>query len=1038
MHLTTNKPQKLTVKHQIPRSSQKVIAAALNAYPIEPTNAAQCLFWQRCLFSPCKSTLVTAATQIDLASSFPVMTSTFIRKNYVHTAATPMGHLNRTRKNLKSTKNPPSNSNPKSLKSSQKAVYVHIYKPTYHNYSDATGTFLKTNLHFLVMYHYDSNYIHAAALTDYSAASYYRAYLDGLAIYAAARPNDEYVPTYEIADNAMTQQFIRDLAKKNIQTQLVAPGNHRANNAERAIQTFKCHFISGLATCDPSFPVSEAKQLTQQALISLNLLRRSRLNPKISAYQEMHGIFDANRFELHPPGTKVITLDDPSERASFANHGPEGFYVGPSLTHYRCHRIYIPSMKKTRISDSVAWLPSTPIVPTYPTLPPGLFISQPPQQIAPPNPNASPIQPPLPINDSFTSEGVQYDDEEPLTIPMTPSYENTRHDDPISPIEYPSTSEGAPKAFYVHYEKAIQGMNHDKWIESMDTEMRRLITKTGSMEYLPDGIAPSNAKIGMANPIIAEKIRMDGSEFRTRLTWSKNIVVTDGPTSSSTVDLTAVKLLLNSIVSDPHAKCSVIDISDFYLNSKLPTPAYLWVPMRFLPYVTRKWLGVLDRPRTDKLLFKVYNAIYGMDDAGRISQQDLVRHLAPHGYHMTAHSPCIFTHDTNSTVFTTFVDDFLIKTDSRTNDFDHLKKILELKYPIKYQEEATKYLGFTISLKRFPNHELDSLTISMPGFVKKGLQMLNFKQTYHPKSPSVYTAPIYGNKIQFEEEDSSPPATKLQEAYLRKAVGIFRYYAQCIDGVSLHPISKLALKQSNPSTRDMEILDRFLNYMADNLDSASITYRPSDMQLHIHSDESYLSEAKSRSRHAGFSTCGEIIYSPNGPSKVNGPIRVSSTIIPTVVGSATEASYASLYLNAQDATIDRQTLVDIGHPQQPTLITYDNQPAGKIALKTAKIKKSKAIAMRYHWIQDRIQSGEFRINWKPGPHNIADFPSKAHPVHHFLTMRPLMYNNNNPQAPTDKCSREGVLIPPCAIKKRPHVHLRTAANTEQEIFPEHS
>ena len=570
----------------------------------------------------------------------------------------------------------------------------------------------------------------------------------------------------------------------------------------------------------------------------------------------------------------------------------------------------------------------------------------------------------------------------------------------------------------------------------MDTEMRRLVIKTKSMEYIPDGIAPPNTKIGVANPVIAEKLRMDGIEFRTRLTWSKNITVTEGPTSSSTVDLTAVKLLLNSIVSDPNANCSVIDISDFYLNSKLTTPAYLWVPMRFLPYITRKWLGVLHRPRSDKLLFKVYNAIYGMDDAGRISQQDLIRHLAPHGYHMTKHSPCIFTHDTKSTIFTTFVDDFLIKTDSRTNDFDHLKDILELKYPIKFQAQATKYLGFTISLKRFQNHSLDSLTISMPGFVKKGLQMLEFKQTYHPKSPSIYTAPVYGNKIQFEEEDNSPLASTTQQAYLRKAVGIFRYYAQCIDGVALHPISKLALKQSKPTTRDMEILDRFLNYMADNQETASITYHPSDMQLHIHSDESYLSESKSRSRHAGFSTCGEIIYSPSGPSKVNGPIRVSSTIIPTVVGSATEASYAALYLNAQDATVDRQTLIDIGHPQKSTLITYDNQPAGKIALKTAKIKKSKAIAMRYHWIQDRIAQGEFRINWKPGPHNIADFPSKAHPVHHFLKMRNLMYNHYDPQAPKYQCSREGVLIPPSATKKCPRAQSCTATNSTQEANQE--
>ena len=170
--------------------------------------------------------------------------------------------------------------------------------------------------------------------------------------------------------------------------------------------------------------------------------------------------------------------------------------------------------------------------------------------------------------------------------------------------------------------------------------------------------------------------------------------------------------------------------------------------------------------------------------------------------------------------------------------------------------------------------------------------------------------------------------------------------------------------------------------------NAAIIYRPSNMQLHVHSDESYLSDTNSRSRSAGVSTCGPIIF--NGldqPSHVNGFIRATSTIIPTVVGSAMEASYAAMYLNAQDATVDRQTLIDLGHPQYSTLITYDNSTAGNLANRTAKVKRSKAVGMRYHWIQDRIQQGDFRIQWKRGQLNLADFPSKAHPIHHFKAMR---------------------------------------------------
>jgi hypothetical protein len=96
-----------------------------------------------------------------------------------------------------------------------------------------------------------------------------------------------------------------------------------------------------------------------------------------------------------------------------------------------------------------------------------------------------------------------------------------------------------------------------------------------------------------------------------------------------------------------------------------------------------------------------------------------------------------------------------------------------------------------------------------------------------------------------------------------------------------------------------------------------------------------------------------------------------------------------LYLNAQDAEVDRQTLRDLGHPQKPPQIIYDNVPAGRIANRTAKIKRSKAIDMRYHWIQDRVELGHFILKWAPGTANLADFPSKAHPIHHFLSIRPF-------------------------------------------------
>ena len=103
-----------------------------------------------------------------------------------------------------------------------------------------------------------------------------------------------------------------------------------------------------------------------------------------------------------------------------------------------------------------------------------------------------------------------------------------------------------------------------------------------------------------------------------------------------------------------------------------------------------------------------------------------------------------------------------------------------------------------------------------------------------------------------------------------------------------------------------------------------------------------------------------------------------------------ESEYAALAINAQTAEGIRQILTDLGHPQlQPTKIIYDNEISGKIAKKTCKVKRSKAIAARYHWIQDRVKMGHFKLQWRPGKHNLADYLTKAHPIHHHIAMLPF-------------------------------------------------
>ncbi len=138
---------------------------------------------------------------------------------------------------------------------------------------------------------------------------------------------------------------------------LVEPHNHRVNAAERAIQMFKDHFISVLATTDSEFPLQLWDRLTPQVKNTLNLIRASRTNPNMLAYEAIHGPYDWNRFPLAPLGCKVIIYESPEARGSWGTWGTDVWYLGPSLDHYRCNQYFVLETRAYRISGSTELFP---------------------------------------------------------------------------------------------------------------------------------------------------------------------------------------------------------------------------------------------------------------------------------------------------------------------------------------------------------------------------------------------------------------------------------------------------------------------------------------------------------------------------------------------------------------------------------------------------------------------------------------------------------------------------------------------------------
>ena len=123
------------------------------------------------------------------------------------------------------------------------------------------------------------------------------------------------------------------------------------------------------------------------------------------------------------------------------------------------------------------------------------------------------------------------------------------------------------------------------------------------------------------------------------------------------------------------------------------------------------------------------------------------------------------------------------------------------------------------------------------------------------------------------------------------------------------------------------------------------------------------------------------------------------------MSSAAECEIGSLFLNAQELLPLRNACIEMGHPQPPTPLRTDNSTANGIINGTMKQKRYKAIDMRFYWLKDCVEQGQFKVYWAPGKVNVADYFTKKHPASHHKKVRPIYLNMPNSPKTMQGCAR---------------------------------
>jgi hypothetical protein len=297
--------QACSVTYMYGAAQAMALASAASKTPFDPRSldlpsiGALVGFYHACLGFPVKQTWLDAI-KAGNCDTFEGLTYSNAAKYCPDADETIMGHLAQQRQNVRSTKPKQPSAIPLVVlpppaPTASNHVVV-VTQPLSKLFTDDTGRFpvraRSGNQYVMIAFHADGNLILQQAFKTKSDRHRIAAYNSIMTRLAARGLSVD----LQILDNEASAAYKDAITFKwNATFQLVPPDMHRRNRAERAIRTFKDHFLAILAGVDAAFPPYLWDLLLPQAELTLNLLRQSTLNPRISAWEFFQGPFDFNK-----------------------------------------------------------------------------------------------------------------------------------------------------------------------------------------------------------------------------------------------------------------------------------------------------------------------------------------------------------------------------------------------------------------------------------------------------------------------------------------------------------------------------------------------------------------------------------------------------------------------------------------------------------------------------------------------------------------------------------------------------------------------
>jgi hypothetical protein len=172
------------------------------------------------------------------------------------------------------------------------------------------------------------------------------------------------------------------------------------------------------------------------------------------------------------------------------------------------------------------------------------------------------------------------------------------------------------------HRKLINSENAQCWIQATQQEFGRLaqgldngLLGTDTIFFIPHAAKTSDRPATYCQAV-ADYNEHKPDPYHVRLTAGGDKVVYTKYVGTPTVDISTVKIHLNSVISTPDSKYMTVDLKGFNLNMPLEEYEYMRIPVDMIPQTIMDQYNLAPLVERGFVMVEIRNGIYGLPQAG--------------------------------------------------------------------------------------------------------------------------------------------------------------------------------------------------------------------------------------------------------------------------------------------------------------------------------------------------------------------------------------------------------------------------------------